>query len=636
MKDAEEWEQHAREALERRGVPGWSVLDIPLERNLNLHQYATGSFALAATDLKAVLSAAEWRQVQDIFESVKVETAFNIRSQAINLKKLCLHLYHYCEQDLKKYITRSTHVFYYHNYSSVDQVKSSLPESCRNWLELYKESSVAYQKLKGVSRVIYDMRFVLKQICCIPRHPKQQVQEKLLEIPKGLLFFISIQEAVKMLKKLHGVEVALGEFVPPIQHDQVEAEEVILKRLRAEFQGFQADFVHKVMIARGITKALRIVAHLKIFVAAYGYVIESAETVVQTLERQLDLGDTNSKDLRVDVVKETNRQVELLSHSLRCAKQMHRVLNKILEQPDNVSFAASDDTVLSRGAVFLEENQFSTVSEAFTFANEVLSKHMPILSQVATICNHIRSESPEDVGAGVLSLCGPHVCAKCEQGFSKHWLVRQVCPNCDMEIRQQLLAAQQELARIPKDRCLMECPYKQRCTRTKVKTLCPHRARCFACDRWSCKECGILVGDAEFVASFVSSSASPPEHIFCDFDRTFATTRKGASPQSSKRKHSVDPTLRSLALNHQNFHILTKNSHEKEINSFLADHGLGKVKVHCIRNLNMEKHEVVSQYCPLDGSSKALLIDDDVTEVCDPCIMKHPHITCILFSRLLR
>ena len=192
------WEEAARAALAKDGVPGWSVLDIPLERSINLHQYATGSYALAETDLKSVLNDEDWRNVEGIFRSAKVETAFNIRSQAINLKKLCLHLYHYCEQDLKKYITRSTHVFYYHNYSSVDGVKQALPEDCRDWLGLYKESSVAYQKLKGVSRVIYDMRFVLKQICCIPRHPRQPVLDKLLEIPKGLLFFVSVQVRVEL------------------------------------------------------------------------------------------------------------------------------------------------------------------------------------------------------------------------------------------------------------------------------------------------------------------------------------------------------------------------------------------------------------------------------------------------------
>ena len=436
-----------------------------------------------------------------------------------------------------------------------------------------------------------------------------------------------------MLAKLHRVDVKLDEFVAPLCYDKVEEERQILGDLRKLFgDGCKSRFVHKVMIARGITKAVRIVQHLKIFVAAYDYVMQCAQTVINTLTRQLKLISVDRKDL----VKETKRQIELLSHSLTCAKQMHAVLKQILERPDCVSFAASDDTVHSRGAVFLAEDEFSVVSEAFTFANGILSKHMPILSRVARISKEMQAEHPDEARAGILSLSGPHKCVKCSRGFSKHWLVRQVCPSCDMEMRKHLLEKQEQAVKDASSRYLLECPYKQRCARTNVKTLCPHRARCFACDRWSCKECGIFLGDAEFVSSFARGRKPPPDYIFCDFDRTFATTRKGASPLSSKKKHSVDPTLHALALNHGNFHILTRNSHEKEINAFLGEHGLSNVKVHCIRKLDKEKHEVIAEYCPGGGPHSALLVDDDVTEVCDPKLIAQGNVSCILFSRLLQ
>ena len=150
------------------------------------------------------------------------------------------------------------------------------------------------------------------------------------------------------------------------------------------------------------------------------------------------------------------------------------------------------------------------------------------------------------------------------------------------------------------------CPYRKSC---QPGNFCLHAGRCIACEGWSCDDCRLLRGDGEdvslqyidhvcgqlctlclgvslLIAPYASLAHQvlsaverlEPSVIFLDFDRTLASTKSGGEPVVGK--HTVDTQLLSLCLQHPNVHVVTRNSHQEAIVTFLEAAGLPHSGVH--------------------------------------------------------
>jgi hypothetical protein len=69
-----------------------------------------------------------------------------------------------------------------------------------------------------------------------------------------------------------------------------------------------------------------------------------------------------------------------------------------------------------------------------------------------------------------------------------------------------------------------------------------------------------------------------------DVNRTLCTTRSGATPlpASGRVKHVVDAELKAAVAMHPSAHVVTRNSHRDDIERFLAQEGLGGMRVHVV------------------------------------------------------
>jgi hypothetical protein len=62
--------------------------------------------------------------------------------------------------------------------------------------------------------------------------------------------------------------------------------------------------------------------------------------------------------------------------------------------------------------------------------------------------------------------------------------------------------------------------------------------------------------------------------VFLDFDRTLASTRNGTDPLGGgggAGGHSVDAELLAVLVEHPNAHVVTRNPHKENIQTFLRN-----------------------------------------------------------------
>ena len=283
---------------------------------------------------------------------------------------------------------------------------------------------------------------------------------------------------------------------------------------------------------------------------------------------------------------------------------------------------------------------------------------------------------------------GALACWRCERKFSKHWLTRGVCWQCEAALRE-----------------LGGCPHDERAKRAagvdggggmgrsrgrpalhKGDCFCVHQRKCVVCDGGfaPCMQCGLAQGDGEEVsalcgaleataassvatsaaafattfatttttaataasASIVSTSTSTtastsnttaPVILFLDFDRSLSSTRSGGSP--AQGSHSVDAELAALAGQHTT-HIVTRNRHASEIATFLRAHGVQVAGVHVVPRGTSKASAILPllQEAAAAGAAagaRGIFVDDDVAECCDPRVAALvPHgLVRVLFRR---
>jgi hypothetical protein len=104
--------------------------------------------------------------------------------------------------------------------------------------------------------------------------------------------------------------------------------------------------------------------------------------------------------------------------------------------------------------------------------------------------------------------------------------------------------------------------------------LLPTRAQVRCLRRVVLRHCRLIQGDGEDVSALVERLR--PRCLFLDFDRTVCSTKAGGSPLSGT--HSVDPELLALLCaplsTGMDVHIVTRNSHKEDIESFLVIKGV--------------------------------------------------------------
>ena len=165
---------------------------------------------------------------------------------------------------------------------------------------------------------------------------------------------------------------------------------------------------------------------------------------------------------------------------------------------------------------------------------------------------------------------------------------------------------------------------------------CVHQQKCVVCDGASyatCTECRMGQGDGDAVAALCMQLE--PEVLFLDFDRTLATTRSGGSPLDGV--HALDVELADLMAAGVPTWVVTRNRHVVEIGAFLKSKGVHAAGVkHAPQGISKAKAivEVLpSLLCDSPGTIRAIFVDDDVRECCDPALVKLPGLLRVLFRR---
>eukprot|EP00964_Phaeocystis_antarctica_P051973 scaffold30379_cov40-Phaeocystis_antarctica.AAC.1 len=169
-----------------------------------------------------------------------------------------------------------------------------------------------------------------------------------------------------------------------------------------------------------------------------------------------------------------------------------------------------------------------------------------------------------------VSFAGSLRCWKCARLFSKQWAYRGVCWECEGSLR-----------------AAGACPFDQAEGRARAggraaaHAFCRHQQRCAVCDGGfaPCRQCRLAQGDGEAVATLCaelqeerrSQGGDGRPTLFLDFDRTLCTTKSGGSPLQGR--HALDSELAALAAQLETY-VVTRNSHEADIKTFLAARGV--------------------------------------------------------------
>ena len=200
------------------------------------------------------------------------------------------------------------------------------------------------------------------------------------------------------------------------------------------------------------------------------------------------------------------------------------------------------------------------------------------------------------------------LCSACKRTFSKLWVHRGVCCECEQRRRMQGV-----------------CPFNAACA---PAAFCPHARKCFVCDAWSCATCRLTRGDSSDVLTLVEQVR--PEHIFLDFDRTLATTRGGGSPLHGA--HRADPELLGLFGTHTGrVHVVTRNSYRDDIIQFLLKKGVAaqSIDVHTV----MKGQSKASLVCDKTTYARpGIFVDDSIAEHLDPKL-REPGLHRVVFVR---
>ena len=187
--DADAFETRVRSmygASSSAKISGNCVLDVGEHNILNFEQ---GNFRLVVRDVETALGATLGAEiVRFLNDAGRVEDAFTIRKNAVNLKKVLLHAQVDAEEQAKC-LNRLT-TFYRNDMSKEDGYARCFR---------YREICVAAGRCKGAMLAIFDARMFTKSICCVPRMPTAMRPKRLACMPRSFVTSGFVKKGVELV-----------------------------------------------------------------------------------------------------------------------------------------------------------------------------------------------------------------------------------------------------------------------------------------------------------------------------------------------------------------------------------------------------------------------------------------------------
>eukprot|EP00929_Paragymnodinium_shiwhaense_P062013 TRINITY_DN30961_c0_g1_i2.p1 TRINITY_DN30961_c0_g1~~TRINITY_DN30961_c0_g1_i2.p1 ORF type:complete len:676 (+),score=90.79 TRINITY_DN30961_c0_g1_i2:102-2030(+) len=608
-------ESELRERCEK--VPGKNPLDVNTN---NTYNYSCGAYSLVERDIKAVLPPATAEAVLEKLHQGGVPRAFRVREELVNYKKVSLHIH---EQGVQ--LERS-----------LGQVAAFFREGERSpggfWVHTERRTTLsdAHTQCKGRCQASFDARHMGKHICCVPRHPQNPKAAALEDLPRSLHCWKLGAAAKDLLISAKVVEPAWQPTCNRnggMQHSAKSYREATLAVVASQpWPTHIMEFVHSILICRGVDKALRICDELTRTCRAFEEALLQAEGVLEVLRKQATpsevvqqlVADGKSEDAGTDWLLGGamlyHKHINLISGCLPLLQELVHWLRRILlladEDDPGRLFVAGDSGVRAAGAppVSFVPEGFGANTALDEVFFRVLRKYKPEMRDVLATSGwpeHV-TQAPQD-HAGSATIAARKMCKVCQK-VSGLWVHRGICCECE------------EVARTNG-----RCPFNNNC---EARWFCPHERRCFVCDCHSCPVCRIWRGDSDAVLDLVMRQR--PARVFLDFDRTLATTRSGGQPFVGK--HNVDQELLSLFWKCPGAcAIVTRNPHVAEIRAFLASHGGPEDAV--VHSLKRPRSKAEFILPDLASGDTAVFVDDSIAELVDPLIARDPRVFRVLFVR---
>ena len=357
-----------------------TIFDYSLKNALLFSQ---GDWSLIERDL--LYAGIDTKSIEALTDETKngpclqILAAFNLRTELINYKKVCLHLFEEAnriERDLKQALSfffwydgddpiygsrahidalRSlllvpTDTVYQENWMRYDDIREAVERhsdhgacTMKDRKLLYTLASGTWMFHRGILRAINDARDVVKAICLSPRHPDGELHGerpiKLQTLPHSMLVHQIGKKAEKVLQEkyrsrcphdsaLNANVVSYNQQYSTIKtHVRtrgVDALNCILENVRTELSWTPdaVDFLSKSIIARGGFKALAIVEELQNYKYHLEQLIVTTEDILKRYkQRQSAIFET----LYVEGLLDEKFTVDDGSEAIRYHKEIHHL-----------------------------------------------------------------------------------------------------------------------------------------------------------------------------------------------------------------------------------------------------------------------------------------------------------------------
>lgn len=637
------------EIKQRLGAEADELLAV-LDGTPSLQSFLSGRWELTASDIEKVLGSEALQRVEEVVKP-RMDHVFGLRRNLVNLKKVYLHLYT-PGKELEKRINQYTCLFYvdgknwYEHLIQEEALDTWRRPTQNSGAALYREVSEALQECKGTLASVLDARTFIKRICCVPRHPFKPTCFDLQHMPAT---FWSAQVILDMSKESEGLvdeqlaqerlaflqtvrTTAKPEESPSDRQARVLLDDLvddILGALDAKDNASLRKFIKCSCVARGVSKALRIDLE--------------EERVQQGLQELIDEFSATQKRLKEETEGSPHsfykmaKFIRQLEASSLVLTDLLTWMKRIREEPNKLWFVAHDQ---SASASLIVPPGFDAIKTIYDSLENVLEKWRPKLEA--------RLSDPENPDYAPF-LKGRKKCSRCKVQYSKPFVANNgLCYFCEKAARQAAADAAGELTdEALKNGTLLPCTLQLRCvpkggSKPMMPTMCPHAHRCFVCDDWTCEMCNAVRLDGSGMEALAEEL--DPDFLLFDFDRTLASTRSGSDPLVVKNgiEHTLDPHLSAIASGRPrgSVHVVTRNSHLRQIEQFLAERGFEHVEVHSLRHIPeaQDKADIIRSIMAGAENQTAVFVDDSWQEVLTPSIRNTirttlPQLRVVLFDR---
>ncbi len=439
-------------------VPGPCVFDV---NPMNILSSPQGSWALVLNDLQLVFNSKtdefDNSELIDKIESVcrceGVQNAFNFRRELVNLKKVAAHIYGQIkdmEMKLKQLTT------YYYSDKVLDQrAKLGYKQSLR-----YAEISSIMTHVRGASYAMQDIRFYLKAICCVPRHPSKPRLERLAKLPIGLKSYKILSSALFFLKKHNRKHVETNEYsnivddykemslidtttnynnndtiiTPP--NDILNALLNTVSKSIPNIPSHVISYLKSLFVARGVSKALSIYEEAKRFNNHIFNIKRNLKKLLQKHFEVLKENRTHAQEDEMSVERYSfqaniDLYISQINGSTTVLETMIDYLTSMLNDPTQRLFVASDLNTSNEMTFFAPSNFLNAISNITSIGMAALKKYQPSMFFDMEVEGWPPSEQQRP---GINGRCK---CKKCNSKLGSMWINANlhICLYCENQLR---------------------------------------------------------------------------------------------------------------------------------------------------------------------------------------------------------